>query len=72
MSQQLANGYSQSVCMLMANYVQVHSAMRLMLDWLMGGYLMPMVEWRYVSMDCGVQCVMTGGMPEMHKWCVDN
>jgi hypothetical protein len=48
------------------------SAMRLMLDWLTGGYLIPMVEWRYVSMGCGVQCVMTCGMTEMHKWCVDN
>ena len=58
--------------MLMANNVQVRSAMRVMLDWLMGGYLMPMVEWRYVLMGCGGQCVMTCGMPEMHKWCVDN
>ena len=58
--------------MLMTNYVQARSAMRLMLDWLTGGYLIPMVEWRYVSMGCGVQCVMTCGMTEMHKWCVDN
>ena len=56
----------------MINYVQVRSAMKPMLDWLTGGYLMPVVEWRYVTMGCGVQCVISGGMPEMHKWCVDN
>ena len=45
--------------------------MRQMSDWLKGEHL-AMVEWRYALMGCGAQCVMMGGMPGMHKWCVDN
>ena len=45
--------------------------MKPMFDWLMETHLL-MVEWRYVSMGCGAQCVMIGGMTEMHRWCVDN
>ena len=40
--------------------------MRLILDLLMVKQLL-MVEWRYVSMGCGVQCVMMDGMKEMQK-----
>ena len=29
-------------------------------------------EWRYVSMEYGVQCVMMDGVQVMLEWCVDN
>ena len=45
--------------------------MRLMLDWLMVIHQM-MEELRYVSMNCGVQYVMTGGISEMLQLSVDN
>ena len=40
--------------------------MRLMLDWLMAKQLL-MVEWRYVSMGHGAQCVMMDGMTKTQK-----
>ena len=45
--------------------------MRLMLDWLRVRHL-TMDEWRYVYMDYGGQCVITGGTSEMLKLCVDS
>ena len=30
------------------------------------------VEWRYITMVCGVQCMMISGIWKMHKLCVDN
>ena len=45
--------------------------MRLMLDWLMVKHKM-MVEYRYVSMDFGDQCVMISGIAGMLEWYVDN
>ena len=29
-------------------------------------------RWRYVSLECGTQCVVTVGIPEMLVLCVDN
>ena len=45
--------------------------MRLMLDWLVV-QLQLRDWWRYVSMECGAQCVVTDGIPEMLVLCVDN
>ena len=45
--------------------------MRLILDWLMDKLLL-MEEWRYVSMGCGDQCVMMGGVSMMPELCVNN
>ena len=45
--------------------------MRLMLDWLVVKHKM-MVEYRYVSMDFGDQCVMITGIAGMLEWYVDN
>ena len=50
---------------------QTQNVMRLISDWLMVQKL-TLEEWRYVSMECGVQYVMTTGMLEMHKLCADN
>ena len=45
--------------------------MRLMLDWLV--VQLQLRDWlRYVSMECGAQCVVTVGIPEMLGLCVDN
>ena len=45
--------------------------MRLMLDWLVV-QLQLRDWWRYVSMECGVQCVVTDGISDMLELCVDN
>ena len=69
MFRRLANGFP--TCTLISNNLQVPNAMRQILDWLMDK-IIAMVMWKYASMGCGVQCVVTGGIPKMHKWCVDN
>ena len=51
--------------------LQTQSVMRQISDWLMVQQL-TLEEWRYVSMECGAQYVMTTGMSEMHKLCADN
>ena len=51
--------------------LQIQSVMRLISDWLMVQQL-TLEEWRYVSMESGAQYVMTTGMLEVHRWCVDN
>ena len=51
--------------------LQTQSVMRLIFDWLMVQQL-TLDEWRYVSMECGAQYVMTTGMSEMYRWCADN
>ena len=30
------------------------------------------VVWRFAATECGVLCVMTFGVQQMHRWCVDN
>ena len=45
--------------------------MRLMFDWLVV-QLQLRDWWRYVSMECGAQYVVTVGLPEMLVLCVDN
>ena len=45
--------------------------MRLMFDWLVV-QLQLRDLWRYVSMERGVLCVVTVGIPEMLELCVDN
>ena len=45
--------------------------MRLMYDWLVV-QLQLRDWWRYVSMECGAQCVVTGGIPEVLVLFVDN
>ena len=45
--------------------------MRRMFDWLVV-QLQLRDWWRYVTVECGAQCVIIIGMLEMHKWCVDN
>ena len=45
--------------------------MRLMFDWLVV-QLQLRDWWRCVSMECGAQCVVTLGMPEMLVLCVNN
>ena len=45
--------------------------MKMMFTWWMVRLLM-MDEWRYVLMECGVECVITGGTSEMLKLYVDS
>ena len=52
--------------------------MRLMLDWLVAKHHMR-EKWRYVSMDCGAQCVLNSiggrertGILRRLGWCADN
>ena len=39
--------------------------------WLMDQWRL-LAEWRSVSMECGEQCVIIGGMTMMPELCVDN
>ena len=45
--------------------------MRLMFDWLVV-QLQLRDWWRYVSMECGAPCVVTGGISNMLELCVDS
>ena len=52
-------------------YIQTGNAMKLIFVWSVEKHLMR-EEWRYVWVEGGAQCAMTGGTSEMLKLCVDN